>query len=280
MEMSQIIKKIKRKLKSGCRRIVQLSYPCCRKQELEVDPLEVLRKIKNRHQGQKCVVVGMGPSLKVSDLDAFKGCPTIACNKIFLAFENTSWRPDYYMVSDVLVAEQNKSDIEAIEAEKYFPSWVASHSDGLGKINWIPVSQSNSFVPGESVGFSKDLTKGIEPGGCTVIYDMLQLAYHLGFVEVALVGIDFSFTNSKTSGVSCEQGEVLVSEGEVNHFSKDYRKEGEKWTIPKLEEQKIAFAEAVKAFEEDGRILVNASRQTQLEVVPRVDFNEYFSDQR
>lgn len=236
-----------------------------------------LEKIKNIHVGEKCVIIGMGPSLQVADLDRFKGICTMACNKIYLAFAETDWRPDYYMVSDVLVAENNVEGIAGIKAQKFFPEWVEHRCSRFKNINWIPVSKSSKHIPSESVGFAKDLCDGIQPGGATVIYDMLQMAYHLGFSEVALVGIDFSFKLSEASGEQCEQGEVLVSAGEVNHFVKDYRKPGETWSIPKMDDQKVAFAKAVEVFHADGRSLVNASRNTKLQEIPRVDFNEYFS---
>ena len=239
--------------------------------------LSRIEKIKDIHAGEKCVIIGMGPSLRASDLDRFKGIPTIACNKIYLAFDETDWRPDYYMVSDVLVAENNKEEIKKIEAPKYFPEGLERYCSGVKGINWIPRSRSSKYKPGISAGFATDLSTGIESGGGTVIYDMLQLAYHLGFVEVALVGIDFSFNLSKSSGDVCEQGEVLISEGELNHFSKNYRKPGETWTVPNLLEQKIAFTKAADTFAANNRILVNASRKTMLEEVNVVNFDEYFS---
>jgi uncharacterized Rossmann fold enzyme len=240
--------------------------------------LNKLKSLRNIHAGEKCVIIGMGPSLQVIDLDCFKGITTIACNKIYLAFDETDWRPDYYMVSDVLVAENNKEGIDGIEAQKFFPEWVEKRCSGIENINWVPLIEDNNFVSGLAVGFSKDLSQGIEPGGGTVIYDMLQLAYHLGFSDVALVGIDFSFETNQTSGENCEQGEVLVAGEEVNHFVKNYRTPGETWTIPKMDIQKIAFAKAFETFNADGRSLVNASRRTKLKEVTRVDFDDYFSE--
>lgn len=258
--------------------ILKRRYSAAREARKQKKRLTKLKKIKNTHRGERCVIIGMGPSLKVADLDRFKGIYTIACNKIYLAYEETDWRPDYYMVSDVLVAENNKEAIASVKAQKYFPDWVEHRCPELAKINWIPCAKSPEYMAGKSVGFAQDLTEGIQPGGATVIYDMLQLAFHLGFSEVALVGIDFSFENSAASGDKCEQGEVLVSAGEVNHFAKDYRKPGETWTVPKMDEQRIAFAKAAEVFAANGRLLVNASRNTKLEEVERVDFDGYFPE--
>lgn len=73
-----------------------------------------IKALKNKHKGQRCFIVGSGPSLKVDDLNKLKDEVTFACNKIYLAFNDTSWRPTYYSVYDVLVAENNKSEIDAL----------------------------------------------------------------------------------------------------------------------------------------------------------------------
>ena len=70
-----------------------------------------LRALRDRHRGQRGVVIGNGPSLRVEDLDRLGGEVTFASNKIFLAFPETSWRPTYYSVSDILVARNNLEEI-------------------------------------------------------------------------------------------------------------------------------------------------------------------------
>ena len=62
--------------------------------------------------------------------------------------------------------------------------------------------------------------------------------------------------------------------GEVNHFHPDYRQPREKWFKPKLDVQYRAFQCAKTTFEAAGGRIWNASRQTALDVFPRVDFDE------
>jgi hypothetical protein len=66
---------------------------------------------------------------------------------------------------------------------------------------------------------------------------------------------------------------VLISGGGLNHFHRDYRLPGEMWTVPQLDKQKAAFKCAQKLFEANGRIIVNASRKTKLNVFRQVNLN-------
>ena len=89
------------------------------------------------------------------------------------------------------------------------------------------------------------------------------------------MGIDFSFQVSAPTGEKTSAGEILLkNEGEVNHFHPDYRKQGELWTMPRMDNQYEAFKVAKHAFEEGGGIIKNASRKTALDVFPLVDFDK------
>ena len=67
---------------------------------------------------------------------------------------------------------------------------------------------------------------------------------------------------------------VLEGTGTMNHFHPDYRQPGEKWTLPRLDLQRRAFLCAREAFADDGGFIGNASRRTQLDVFPLVDFDQ------
>ena len=235
-----------------------------------------LSSLQNRHRGERCVIIGMGPSLRTTDLDRLKGTVAFACNKIFLSFDETDWRPQYYTVSDVLVAENNRDEIDKLDVCKIFPSWVRHRFNRDSDVLWVPVARLKEAFRGAGVGFSMNLTDGIQPCGCTVLYDQLQIAYHMGFAEAVLIGVDFSFTGLKYTGRTCEQGDILIGQGEVNHFHKDYRKPGETWTVPRMEEQRRAFSVARRVYEASGRRILNASRKTALDVLELADFDSVF----
>jgi hypothetical protein len=236
-----------------------------------------LADLKSIHKGQRAFVIGNGPSLKISDLSRLKNEITFASNKIFLAFEETDWRPTYYSVYDLLVAQNNNNEISCLNLTKLFGSRLK---------NFFPKEQDIIYIddlrnPGEAndpqLRFSKNILYGAY-GGWSVIYMQIQLAFYMGISELYLIGVDFSFSVPKPSGEKTSHGEeILIHSGEHNHFHPDYRKPGEKWSVPRLDFQYKAFQCAKDAFESEGRLIKNASRQTKLDVFPLVDFDSILS---
>lgn len=72
---------------------------------------------KEFSQSDTFLVVGNGPSLKLSDLEPLgKKMPSIASNKINLLFEDTTWRPSFVTICDTLLAYKlRKSHFEGID---------------------------------------------------------------------------------------------------------------------------------------------------------------------
>jgi len=235
-----------------------------------------LAALRNTHRGRRAFVIGNGPSLSVDDLDRLRGEISFACNKIYLAYYSTSWRPTYYTVYDVLVARNNRDEINKVVQHKIFGAAVAKEFSGDRSITYVTNLSLPSTEEGVPLEFSENLLLGAY-GGWTTIYTQLQLAYFMGIREVYLIGLDFHFDLAPSTNTKTELGEpVLRSSGEVNHFHPDYRAPGETWTLPELGLQRRAFQAARKAFEKSGGMLCNASRKTALDVLPLVDFDDLF----
>ena len=79
-----------------------------------------IRRMRNRWRGQRCFVVGNGPSLDPDDLDALAGEFTFASNKIYKIFPRTVWRPTAYMVVDDVVLRQNLAEINHVRSTLRF----------------------------------------------------------------------------------------------------------------------------------------------------------------
>ena len=228
--------------------------------------------LKDKHRGRRCFIIGSGPSLKIADLDSLKGEVTFACNKIYLAFGDTEWRPTYYSVVDVLVAENNKSAIGELSLFNIFTENIRSFFQEESAI-WIR-ELNNPIVDGDhKCRFSTNALEGVY-GGWTVIYLQMQMAFYMGIREIYLLGMDFSFKVPKPTGETCPSGEILKSQGEINHFHPEYRKSGETWTMPLLDLQYKAFLQAKKSMQSHGGQIFNASRSTKLDVFPLVKFDD------
>jgi hypothetical protein len=228
--------------------------------------------LKDKHQGRRCFIIGSGPSLKIADLDRLKNEITFACNKIYLAFGDTEWRPTYYSVYDILVAENNRSTIDELDLFKIFGENIRPYFEEESAV-WLRALDVPIVDGDYRCRFSTNALDGLY-GGWTVIYLQMQLAFHMGIREIYLIGVDFSFEIPKTTGETCSSGEILKHQGELNHFHPEYRKPGETWTMPLLDLQHKAFLEAKRTIELQGGKILNASRKTELDVFPLVDFDD------
>lgn len=219
--------------------------------------------LRNCHKGRKAFFIGMGPSLKVEDLEKLNGQLTFACNKIYLCFEETAWRPDYYSVVDILVAENNATTIEALECDKILDVSVKSTLASCDDAIWV---NGGLYADDGGTIFQPNPFRGFG-AGATVLYFQLQLAWFMGIREFYLLGLDFSFKIPKKVVGDSLHGEVLENDDEVNHFHPDYRKKSETWTMPNMEGQRAAFSKAREFIESRGGRIWNCSRTTKLDVI-------------
>ena len=235
-----------------------------------------LKPLKNIHKGERCFIIGNGPSLRLSDLDRLKYELTFACNKIFLAFDQTDWRPSYYTILDILVAEKNHAVVNELNLCKIFSSSVKPYFKNMSDIIWLRDIHRPVRNGQHDLRFSSNPMKGVH-GGWTVIYTQLQIAFYMGIREVYLIGVDFSFKVPKPTGEICMHGEIIEDQGDQNHFHPKYREPGERWTMPRLDLQYEAFKCAQKFFETNNGGIYNASRKTSLDIFPLVDFDNIIS---
>jgi hypothetical protein len=240
-----------------------------------------LQALTDKHKGEDAVIVGMGPSLRIEDLELFGKMRSFACNKIYLAFDQVKWRPDYYSVCDVLVAENNKEQILSADFGSTQPlhqsvAWPVLGTQ-TGALCYGYAGTMEAWHPSEPALLGRDLSRGVLGGGYSVVLEQIQMAYAMGFRRVFLVGVDFKFALGHRTSASSASGEVLAAAGEQNHFHPNYRSKGESWTVPLLAEQKRAYAYCREAYSQDGRLLVNASRKSELAELDRVEFDRIFS---
>jgi len=100
----------------------------------------------------------------------------------------------------------------------------------------------------------------------------LQLAYHMGFNEVILVGVDHNFT---TKGLA---NTTIISDGDdPNHFASNYFGKGFKWQLPDLEGSERAYRLAKDAYEKVGKRIIDATIGGKLTIFPKVDYIGLFN---
>ena len=98
---------------------------------------------------------------------------------------------------------------------------------------------------------------------------MLQFAYFMGFSEIYLIGVDFSYAITNKI-----DDRTYKYEGESNYFVKDYLKPGEVADMPNIKANLLGFHAAREAIEAQGRVVANATRGGKLEVFDRINLDE------
>lgn len=253
------------------RRFNKLRFDLTRRNIFLTKNEKKLKALKNIHKGQRCFIIGNGPSLRIEDLEKLNNEITLAANKIYLAFESTKWRPTYYCVTDDMVVKQNFDDINNLSGfVKFFPSVSLTRwKTFLDNAVFFRYTYYKKRFP-EPPKFGFDITDRIYAGR-TVLYALIQIAAFMGIRKIYMTGVDFDFTMP-----SQKKGRLLISKTENNHFHPEYRRQGEIWVDPKLDHQEAAFKAAKTALNQLGGQIYNATRGGKLEVFPRVDFDKLF----
>jgi len=236
-----------------------LAWYVDRKAQISRWRIELLR---NRHKGQRCFIIGNGPSLRKMDLKPLRGECTIGLNRIYLLFDDMEFATTYHVCVNKLVLEQFGTEISVIPSTK-FVAWKAKEV--------IPFTADMMFLQTLPYPqFSFDLTNGMWEG-TTVTYVAMQVAYHLGFQRVILIGVDHDF---KTKG---QPNAEVVSQGDdQSHFTANYFPKGIRWQLPDLETSETAYRLAKIAFETTNREIVDATVGGKLHIFPKVRYNGLF----
>jgi tetratricopeptide (TPR) repeat protein len=223
---------------------------------------KLLSPYKDKHSGERCIIIGNGPSLNKMDLTFLKEEITFGMNKIYLLFDKWDFTPTYYVSVNPLVLEQSAEKISKISSTKF----LSFKGQNFFKEN-------NEIIFLKSVGtpsFSRDPHRGIWEGH-TVTYVAMQLAFYMGFDEVILIGVDHSFNYSGNPN------QEVVSKGkDINHFHPDYFGKGVRWNLPDLEKSEIAYQMAKKEFENNGRRIIDATVDGKLTIFPKCGYKQLF----
>lgn len=225
-----------------------------------------LAALKDSHKGEKCFIIGNGPSLTVEDLTTLhnKNIPCFASNNILKLFEKTDWRPTYYACDDILVLKDLEERInKATDIKNKFIPINYHWFDNININDALYMYQSFD----KDLYFCDNIAKSLVARG-TVTVTCMQLAAYMGFSEIYLLGIDHSYSKTVDSS-----GKVTVDNSVKDYFDDEYAKTMEKKMIPNLEATTYSYVKAKEHCDKIGVKIFNATRGGKLEVYPRVDFD-------
>lgn len=254
----------------ACSRVVQDAKILARTENIYENP--ALKKFHDMFAGRRCFIVATGPSLRMEDLETLRkhGELCISMNGIYHAFPQVKWRPDFFVMIDLLVDSywniiDHMTDVPyKLIGDSKMSAWSKKHPDGVYRLHF-----TGGDFTGADTNFSDDLVQGAYANG-TVTNVCIQLAVYLGCKEIYLLGVDFY--------------NVLPKEGRVSHFTDDYDDEMGRDDYSECYTDEFSL----KLMGEGYRIsreyadahpplkIYNATRGGYLEVFERVDFDSLF----
>ena len=223
-----------------------------------------LRQLENTHANQRCFIIGNGPSLRQTDLSRLREEYTFGLNRIYLLFPELGFSTTYLVAVNDLVIEQCADEMQALSLQRFI-TWRARHWFAKG----ADITYLDTDFTGDE-GFSTQSTGRIFEG-FTVTNVALQLAYHMGFSQVILIGVDHNYV---TKGVA---NQAVISQGDdPNHFTAAYFGKGFKWQLPDLAGSERGYLRARDAYTNARRQVLDATVGGKLTIFPKVDYHSLF----
>lgn len=234
----------------------------------------VFRKLKGKYAGERCFIIGNGPSLRAEDLDQLVNEYTFGFNRVYKVFNKTLWRPTFFCSEDPKVLAGCLDEVSQLDLKyKFIPYplalWYGQKARGA---TYFLLNQK-SLAPNAG-HFSPDAENGFNWGN-TVAYTAMQMAVYMGFTEIYLLGIDHSFSTSLNT-----KGELVVDPSAKDYFDNSYNADKASLYIPTPEHSTIAYRAARAYADQHGIKILNATRGGKLEVFERVDFDSLFSNKK
>lgn len=225
-----------------------------------------LKSLRNKYLGEKAIILCNGPSLNKVDFDSIgSNIFTFGLNKINLLFDRSSFRPSCIVAVNRFVIEQNSDFFNTTDIPLFL--------DSVGiRYGWIH-SRNNLtclYSSGLADGFAKDCTISVTQG-YTVTYVALQLAFHMGFKYVALVGADHTFAIKGPANKTIDGSAVDESHFDPRYFA------GVKWQLPDLFESEVSYTRANNMYNAHDRKIFNCTDGGQLEIFDRISLSAFLS---
>lgn len=232
-----------------------------------------LAALRNRYAGKRCFLIGNGPSLRAEDLTKLHehGEVTFAFNRVYNIFDQTPWRPTFYISQDEKMLMGCAEIVDRLELPtKLMPvqlKWyygIDIHDAVYFNMNWQHKDDPMDY------SFSDDISNEIHCAS-TGMYTAAQMAAFMGFTEIYLIGVDHHFRISQNN-----KGEIVVDDQVKDYFTDKYNEDKDKLYIPNTQKSTLTYMEMKRQCEQRGIRVYNATRGGKLEVFPRVDFDDLF----
>lgn len=231
-----------------------------------------LERMKGIHKGKRCFLIGNGPSLTGSDLDLLQDEYTFGTNMVYKIFDSTEWRPSFHCVSDTIYASKLGLELSQKVKAPLFTTERTYRRMKLKPVNttYVHTLQSERYrVRGNIQAYC--MVKA------TVLSLAAEIAFHMGFSEIYLIGVDCTNPHTKGGHFTENYTTKEVAETDINRIKT--RMKTKSLTTEQIGEHIIDRSMEVYSLLHEyaakhGVKIYNATRGGNLEIFPRVQLEE------
>ena len=196
---------------------------------------------------------------------------TFAFNRIYNIFDETKWRPTFYISQDekmlggcVEIVDELDLPVKFIPIQLHWYHGINIHDALYFNMNWQTLDNPKDYL------FSDNVAHEVASAS-TGMYTAAQFAVYMGFEEIYLIGVDHHFQISQNNA-----GEIIVDNTVKDYFSEKYNEDKSQLYIPNTERSTLTYIAMKKHCENKKVKVFNATRGGKLEVFPRIDFDKLF----
>ena len=179
-----------------------------------------------------------------------------------MLFDRSAFRPSCIVSVNPYVISQNEEFFNKTDIPLYLDGKLRNNIKFRPNVNFL--HSTNHF------GFARDCSLSVYQG-YTVTYVAMQLAFHMGFQEVALIGADHTFKEQGRSNQLIQGGSK-----DLNHFDEKYFANKE-WQLPDYYGMERAYSRAYETYEAFGRKIYNCTNGGSLDIFERIELDEFLN---
>lgn len=231
-----------------------------------------LARLKGSHKGERCFLIGNGPSLTGEDLNLLKDEYTFGTNMVYKIFDQTEWRPSFHCVSDTIYASKLGTELSEMVKAPLFTTERTYRRMRKKPIDttYVHTIQTELYkVRGNIQAYC--MIKA------TVLSLAAEMAFHMGFSEIYLLGVDCTNPHDKGGHFTDNYATKEVAETDINRIK--MRMNAKSLTKKQIGDHIIDRSMKVYSLldryaSKHGIRIYNATRGGNLEIFPRVNLED------
>ena len=237
-----------------------------------------LMNMKDCHKGERCFLIGNGPSLSPDDLHMLKDEYTFGTNMVYKIFDQTDWRPSFHCVSDSIYATKLRDELYNNVKSPLFTIEKTYHKMTKRTLDttYVHTIASERYKVRGNI-FAYCMVKA------TVLSLAAEFAFHMGFSEIYLLGVDCTNPHAAGGHFTDNYTTKEIAQTDISRIKTRMNKENvttEQIGEHIIDRSLVVYRLLKKYADKHGIKIYNATRGGNLEVFPRVQLEDVLASEK